>query len=522
LTAPRPQARYRVRCGVALLAIATPLSHALPQQAWPRVLDDYVAGAVRNLDLPGAALVIVKDGQPVIARGYGVRELGKPDLIDEQTIFDIASLTKTFTAAVVGTLVDDGTLGWDDPVHRYLPDLEFADPYLTAHVTFRDLLSHRTGVAATNRAAFSAGVSPAELVRLAARMELVAPFRTRYVYSNVGFTIAGRAAAAAAGSGWGALVTERLLVPLGMRRTTADFAGAPDLGNLAVGHALFDGVQRPVPRGVAFRTATAPAGAVQTSAVDLGRWMLFQLGNGTQNGRRVLSPDALIEMHAPQILSRTTASFRDARQVQYFAGYGLGWQVFDHRGHRILWHTGSGDGQVAYMAILPDARLGVAVLVNSWKAGVQLNTAIASRIIDHYLGLATRDYVAEWRTRWLADAERRAGEERRLDAARQASASPTLPLGGYEGRFRDDLGLPWTISLESRILRIRHAEGESGTLTHWIGDTFRVRWDNPLRADDGERPLFARFAISGDGVADVFLMEPGPFGERVIARREPP
>ncbi|MEX2284436.1 MAG: serine hydrolase [Gemmatimonadota bacterium] len=505
---------------ITATALFSGTARAGAQQTFPRALDDYVSQSVSRLELPGAALAVVKDGRVVVTKGYGVRELGKPDLIDANTIFDIASLTKSFTAAAVGALVDDGTLVWDDPVRRHLPQLTFADPYLTANVTLRDLLSHRTGIAAANQAAFSAVLPRAALIRAAARMPVVAPFRERYVYSNVGYTIAAEAAATAAGSSWRSLVTQRLLVPLGMTRTTADFAAAPQLGNLAVGHALFGGVQRAVPRGGVSRITTEPAGAVQSSAADLARWMNFHLSNGSRDGKRILSADALNDMHSPHIVSRTTSAFRESRQVKYYAGYGMGWQVFDYRGHRILWHSGNGDGQVAYMAIFPDAGLGVAVLVNSWKADGSLNRAIASRIFDHYLNLPTRDYVAEWQEGRIADADRRADEERAMATARQAAVRPTLPLAGYAGRFRDELALTWTVSLENDTLRIRHADGEQGTLTHWSANTFRVRWTNPLRADDAELAVFVRFPISGEGVADLLLMEPGPFRERVTARRE--
>jgi hypothetical protein len=154
---------------------------------------------------------------------------------------------------------------------------------------------------------------------------------------------------------WEQLVTERLLRPLGMTRTTADFDGAPALGNLAVPHAVIGGVQRAIPRETA-RASTAPAGAIQASARDLATWMLFQLGDGTFGGKRLISAEAMAEMHAPQIGFPTTPEFRAARRIRYFPAYGFGWQVFDYRGSPMLWHTGGGDGQAASMTILPEPR----------------------------------------------------------------------------------------------------------------------------------------------------------------------
>ena len=496
----------------------TPLSAV--QDSFPSSLDAYVAGAIRTMDLPGAAIAVVKDGRVIAAKGYGVRELGKPDPIDAQTIFDIASVTKGFTSAVIASLVDEGKLGWDVPVRTYLPALEFPDPYVTAHATLRDLLSHRTGLASNNSPPFSAFLSRARLLETVRRFEMAGSFRHGYNYSNVGFTIAGEAAAVVAGTTWEQLVTDRLLKPLGMTRSTADFANAASLGNLAVGHGMYSGVQRPVPRGNISRTTTAPAGAVQSSAADLARWMLFQLGDGTWEGRRVLSQDALVEMHAPHNLAPTTAGFRTARQVRHFAGYGMGWQVFDFRGQLMLWHSGNGSGQLAYLAMLPDQRLGVAVLVNSWKAGVPFNAALASRILDHYLGAPERDYLAEWRTSYAAAEQRRQEAERTLAAARRQGTRPSLPLQQYTGRYRDQLGLSWKVGIEADTLTLQHEDGESAILTHWHDDTFRVRWRNVLRADDAERTLFVMFPVSARGTAEQLLMDPGPFGERVDARRD--
>lgn len=159
-------------------------------------------------------------------------------------------------------------------------------------------------------------------------MELAAPFRTQLVYSNVGYTLAGLAAAAAAGKSWEELITQRLLVPLGMTRTTADFASAPTMGNLASGHARISGVQPVTSRETTPRLTTAPAGAIQSSANDLATWALFQLGDGTFRGRRILSAKTISEMHSPQIVVPTSEEFRVARQIRYFAAYGMGWQVF--------------------------------------------------------------------------------------------------------------------------------------------------------------------------------------------------
>ncbi|PYS62260.1 MAG: hypothetical protein DMF74_13945 [Acidobacteria bacterium] len=484
-------------------------------QSFPKELDEYVAATVRDWEIPGVAVAVVKDGKVIAARGYGVREMGKPETIDENTIFDAASLTKSFTVAAIASLVDEKKMSWDDPVKRYIPTIEFPDPYLTANITMRDLLCHRTGVRATNSAWYFTNVNRSQLLGLIKNMEIAAPFRTQSVYSNIGVTIAGEAAARAAGTTWEDLITRRIIVPLGMKRTTAVFALAPAMGNIASGHALVNGVQRVTPREGTPRDMTAPAGAIQSSAADLATWMIFQLGDGTFQGKRILSSAAMNEMHSPQIVIPTNAAFRLARQIKYFAAYGLGWQVFDYRGNRMLWHSGTGDGQTAFLVLLPDSGLGVVVLINSWKAGPALNNAIASRIMDYYLGIPTQAYSAEYHESWTRSLQQSIEATRKFEASQLKGTTPTLPLSQYAGVYRDKLGLDVRVWLEGDTLRLQYGGGEIADLTHWHHDTFWARWQNPLHAE--QRSTFVQFNMSPQGLIAEIQMDLS--GDRITAHR---
>jgi CubicO group peptidase (beta-lactamase class C family) len=475
--------------GVALRSLAIAQPAALPKDQ-----DDYVAAAIKEWNIPGVALAIVKDGKPIVVKGYGVTKLGTSDAVNPDTMFDIASLTKSFTAAAIATLVDEGKLDWDTPVREYLPIVQFSDPYLTSNVTLRDLLSHRTGLR-NNAAPFRGHLTRAQVVALFKHLSTSEPFRARWVYSNIGYALAGEVAAAATGSTWEKLVTSRIIEPLGLKRTTAYFDTLTTMGNYAAGHVVVDGSQRAVPRG-SERLSTAAAGAVQSSARDLANWMLFQLGDGTFNGKRLISADAMAEMHGPQVYVPTKLAFRTSRQLQRSAAYGFGWQVWDYRGHHMLWHTGNGDGQVASMVLLPDSNLGIAIVTNTWRTGVQLNFALTNRLIDHYLGLQTRDYVAEFRTSWQQSEKDDAAEETALDAGRLKHAAPHVPLSAYAGQYRDPLGLDVIVVLEQDGLKLRYAGGAPASLKHWHGDTFRLSWANPFSQG---RPAFVTFGLDAKG-----------------------
>ena len=515
---PMTSITARLTCAKLLLTLlaCTPAAAQTPAapESFPKELDAYLAAAVRDWELPGLAVAVVKDGKLIVARGYGVRELGKPAPVDENTIFDAASLTKSFTAAVVASLVDEKKMSWDEPVRRYLPTIEFPDPYLTANVTIRDLLCHRTGIRSTNTSWYFTSVNRPQLLGLVKNLEMGAPFRTRWVYSNIGYTIAGEAAARASGTTWEELVTQRLIVPLGMKRTTAVFS-APPTENTASGHALIKGVQRVTQREGMQRDVTAPAGAIQSSAADLAVWMIFQLGDGTFQGKRILSAGAMNEMHSPQVTIPTIEAFRRSRQMKYdFAAYGLGWQVFDYRGNRMFWHSGAGDGQTAFMVLLPDSRLGVVVLVNSWKAGAPLNNAIVSRITDYYLGLPTRDYSAEFRESWSRSMQQQADAVSRFEASRIKDTKPTLPISQYAGVYRDRLGLDVKVWLEGDTLLLQYGGGEIAVLTHWHHDTFRAQWKNPLYAE--QRSALVQFNMSPQATIAELTMNPG---DQITARR---
>lgn len=463
-------------------------------RTFPKDLDAYVAASLSELQIPGAAIAVVQDGRVVLAKGYGVKELGKPDPVDADTVFDIASVTKSFTAAMIASLVDEGTLAWDTPIREYLPSVGFSDPYLSANVTLRDLLCHRTGFR-NNAAPFRGHLTREQVVRLFRNLEPVEAFRAKWVYSNVGYALAGEVAAAATGRSWEKLVTDRMIGPLGMTRTTADYDAVPSMGNVASGHVVIDGVQRAVPRG-SERLSTAAAGAVHSSARDLATWMRFQLGDGTFGGKRLVSAASMDEMHGPQVFVPTTPAFRTARQLRHFAAYGFGWQVWDYRGHLMLWHTGNGDGQLAYVVLLPDEGLGIAVVTSSWRVEVPFNIALASRILDRYLGLPTRDYVAEYRASWEKSEKADADAEAALLSSRPKGTSPSLPLSAYAGSYRDRLGLDVAVALEGSDLRLRYAGGEPAALRHWHHDTFRMTWANPFSQG---RPTFVSFEVDPEG-----------------------
>jgi CubicO group peptidase (beta-lactamase class C family) len=457
---------------LASLLLATTI--AAPRQLPPK-LDAYLASAVQRTGVPGFAVAIVDEHGVVAAKGYGVRRLGAPELVDGDTHFDTASLTKSFTAALLATLVDEGKLQWDSRVRDVLPELSFGDPYLDANVTLRDLLTHRVALQGANSMPRFSGYDEAEVLRRVRYLKAQGQFRADFVYSNLMYTVAGAMAEKVTGKKWNVLVTERLLTPLGMTSTNAQ----EDLTvpNSASPHVVIDGVQQPV-RPYYWKTM-APAAAIASTARDMALWLRFQLGDGTWEGKRIISAAAMEQMHAPQVVVPTTAAFREARKLEYFAGYGFGWQVFDYKGRPMLWHSGNGDGMPSYMAILPKQKLGVVVMMNTW-AMPYLHGSLAGHILDTLLGLETTDSVAGTIAADKTGRERTAKALADMDNERAKNTKPSVALEKYAGTYTDPLFGDMTVTLEEDRLVLQFSGGEKADLAHWHYDTFDVQWRDPL------------------------------------------
>ncbi|HEX8692227.1 MAG TPA: serine hydrolase [Longimicrobium sp.] len=525
--------RRAPRWGVAL-ALAAAVAPSLdaqerrpPAAPFPAELDRYVADVLEQWRIPGLAIAVVRNDSTLVAKGYGVRRLGSPDPVDERTVFDIAGLTSSFTATAAAMLVDRGALRWDDPVRRHLPTLVLPTDSLTRQATVRDFLSHRTGLDPAPVMAVLAAADRDDLLRRMRHLRVVAPFRQTAVPSAIGYTVAGEAAAAAARMPFESVLRDLVVRRLQLPRTTWTYEQAATMSNIAAPHATLAGRQQEMPRD-SRRGATAPADAVQSGAADLTRWMRLHLNDGVLDGTRYVSDSTMREMHRVQVNLRTSPAFRTARLMQdtVFA-FGMGWQISDYRGHRILWHGGAASGQAAYMALFPEDRLGVVVLVNTSSAGAtQVPFALVNRIADTYLGYEPRDWAGEaFARRPNADSLREVNE--RAMRAMRASAPPRLPLAAYAGRYDHPLFGPVHVRVAGSALTLQMGQGRLADLESHGNDAFYVQWRDPsMRETFGAHVVFA---TSGDSALalstvigrDQFMAREAGAGASVAAAPRP-
>ena len=477
-------------------------------QAPPADLDAWVARAMTTFNVPGVAVAIVKDGQVVHAKGYGVRRLGYPAPVDDRTLFGIASNSKAFTAAALAILVDEKKLAWDDPVSQHIPSFQMYDPYVSRELTVRDTLSHRSGLGlGAGDLLFwpDTNVSRNEVVAAARFIRPASSFRSRYAYNNLMFVVAGQVLTAVAGRPWDDLIRERIFVPLGMSSSRISSVGLGPGDNVASPHSRgwrLRGTLQPI-RPTRDDTWAAAAG-IKSNLQDLVKWVRVQLGRGKiDDTRRLFSEAVSNEMWQVQTPSRVSDPPAPlARTKPNFAGYGLGWSLRDYHGRKIVSHSGGLTGMVTLVLLVPSEQLGIVVLTNQEEGGAF--NAIAYHVLDAYLGAPHTDWIAAYRQA-RDDEFRKADEEERKQAeARHRDSTPSLPLASYAGEYRDGWYGGAVVALEGAhlVLRLGRTPAAVADLEHWHHDTFRAVFRDTTIPD-----AFVTFALDHEGKIATVMMK---------------
>jgi CubicO group peptidase (beta-lactamase class C family) len=453
--------------------------------------DTALAKGVRDWQAPGLAVAVVRDGTVVFSKGYGVRELGKPGAVDEHTLFAIGSTTKAMTAALVGMLVDEKKLAWDDPVTKHLPWFELSDPYLTREITVRDFLTHRAGLGNADYLWYGQPTEPREILN---RVRLLPPaysMRASFIYQNVMYAAAGAVVEAVSGRPWADMMRARIFEPLGMTETVATAATLSTLPNVAQPHYVIDGKVTRIEN--ASVDGVAPAGSVWSSVSDMAKWSAMLLAGGKAGARVLLSPATIDELFKPQTMVTTEAFYPTARLTKpKWTTYGLGWFQQDYRGRAVDYHTGSIDGMVAIHGLLREERVGVVVLANLDHA--ELRHAIMLDVFDRHIGDARRDWSEDLRALYRGLQTEAEAEQRKVEQRRVKGTKPSLAVADYAATYSDPLHGDVVVTLEGGRLRARYGGAFAGPLEHWHYDTFRATWDAAWR---GKTML--TFVLDSDG-----------------------
>jgi CubicO group peptidase (beta-lactamase class C family) len=471
-------------------------------------LDDYIQRAMTTFDVPGVAVAVVKDGQVVFAKGYGVRKLGENPRVDAHTLFGIGSNTKAFTTTSLGILVDEGKLTWDDRVVDRLPGFQMYDPYVTHEMTIRDLLTHRSGLG------LGAGdllfFPPSSYTRddIIAKLRYIKPessFRSKYAYDNLLYMVAGQMIPAVTGKQWQDFIKERIFATVGMTDSTTSVADFHPGGNFATPHSEVEGKLQPIPATLIDNVA--PAGAINSSVSDMAKWMIVQLAGGQLPGgdRRLFSEKVGKEMWSAQTIHPVSEPPPALAALRTnFAAYGLGWGLREYRGHKSVSHTGGLPGYVSQVSLIPDAKLGVVLLTNQEATGIL--ASIVDRILDAYLAEQQTDWTKVFHDLTGQQRTQAASIEKKHSGERNTASKPSLPIEKYAGKYADAWYGDISISMEQSglVMRFSHSPALTGDLEHWQYDTFVARWrDRSLAAD-----AFVTFALNPDGSINQVKMVP--------------
>ena len=457
-------------------------------------LDQIVTDELERTGVPGAAVAVVYGDEVVYTKGYGLREVGKPDAVDADTVFQLASLSKPFGSAVVAGIVDDGEVSWDDPVASLDPTIELSDPWVSEHATIGDYYSHRTGLpgdAADMLDVF--GYDQTEAFRRL-RYLPVEEFRDSYSYNNIALTAGGVAAATGAGTTFADAADEELFGPAGMTSSSFRYDDFVARENRTALHVEVDGSHQPV--YTRDDDLGAPAGGASANVKDLGTWMRIELAGGKLGEETIIEPDALLAtQHAAINKTAPTA----AATSQNF--YGYGWDI-NHNDFGLfqLSHSGAFPaGAATTVRLLPSEGFGVVVLTNGAPVGAP--EAIADSYIDELIaGEQTRDWHELYNSIFVPASP---------EGATEGSVAPAPPkaASSYVGTYANDFLGTITVT-ENGAGQLVMAAGPNGASAFALepldGDTFG--WDGGAAAGGAQLP--ATFTVDGATATTLTIGDP--------------
>jgi CubicO group peptidase (beta-lactamase class C family) len=446
--------------------------------------------AMSEFNVPGMAIGIVKDGQVLMAKGYGLREIGKTEAVDSSTLFKIASNSKAFTTAALAVLVDEGLISWDGLVIDYIPEFRMNEPWVTANFTVKDLLTHRSGLAPfvgdmllwPEPNAFKAS----DVIYALRFFEPVSSFRTRYAYDNLMYIVAGEIIPRVSGKTWGEFVESRIMRPAGMKHCFADKIPKRKMRNLATPHGVIEGQLSIIERGriPAQPLISAAAGGVICSLEDMLTWVRIQLKQGTTpDGLELFSETQSREMWKPQMILRV--SERDYKMNRtHFKAYGLGWRLADVHGYKEVSHTGTLSGMRSYVVLVPELELGVVLLSNGSSSAAR--STVMNTIVRSFMPVEQLDWIQMVLDEAKVDQQEAPVVIEENSPMADSVYPNTSRLSSYTGRYRD----PWfgdvIIAQEDGqlVFSADRSPKFKGSMRQHDGSRFIVNWtDRTLEAD---------------------------------------
>jgi len=454
-----------------------------------RDFESRVGRTLKEFQIPGMAVAVVQDGEVIYAKGFGMKKLGGTDPVTTGTVFQIGSTSKAFTSALVASVVEEGKVGWKDRVIMHLPYFAMADPWVTEEFQVRDLMAQHSGMK-PYAGDFLAmiGFDRDYIVRSTANIPPVYSFRSEFSYVNNLWVTAAALVEAKTGRSWEQNLQERILDPLGMSATTCSMAELLRTADRSTFHLLEEGKVKAIPEDwflFNWPYVYGPAGGINSNIIDMAKWMIFQLGEGTYQGKKIMEQENLLATHVPQTPIGSGKS-----------SYCMGWLKSEHHPYPLIWHNGATSGSGTLVMLVPELDLGIVILSNLVTPATD---ALGVTFVDLYCGNPSPgEHLGKalegWQEQLKSSAE---------GIKPPKNAHPPLPFTAYAGVYESPLvGKVRVMQHQGRFFLRMGPRGVDAVLRHWNRDTFICEMEG---LDEG--PLgMVRFELDPEGKAFAFVI----------------
>lgn len=443
-------------------------------------LDAMIVQGMKDWKIPGLATLVVKDGEVVFQKTYGVKDMDAKDKVDENTLFNMASTTKAMISISIGMLVDRGKVSWDDKVQDHLPDFQLSDDYIAHDARVVDLLTHNLGIGDADLLWIVDSLSTKETLAKFKYAKTAYPLRGGFVYQNIMYAAAGELIEAVSGKHWTTFVEENIFKPLEMNRSVTRSVDILKKGNITTPHYndLEDGL---VKVGYTFSDQIGAAGMIWSSISDISHYMKFLIDDGVYKGDTLIQPKTFKFLFKPHSFVSEEQFYPTKTLTKpNWMTYGLGWFQHDYRGDKLDFHTGSISGLVAISGIMHKHNVAVYVFANLDHA--ELRHAILYKAMDLYaFDDDSRDWHQETFELYSGFREDAIKGLKKQNESQIKGTTPTLDLKDYTGTYEHEMLGSAVISLKEGLLKLTFNNFASFSLEHWHYDTFKTNKDAKWR-----------------------------------------
>lgn len=430
-------------------------------------LNSFVNNMMGEWKVPGAALCIVKDGKLYYTKGFGVKDIKIKAPVTANTLFGIASCSKSFTSACFSILADEGKLDWNKPIKEYMPDFQLYDEYATRNMTPRDIVSHRSGLPRHDYVWVSSDLSRQQMFEKLKYLPPTKAIYNQYQYNNLMYMAAGVLIERLSGKTWEQFVTEKILQPIGMKSAVLTYSEMLKSTDYALS---YDDEKNPE-KEAGFSSnvdAIGPAGSIKANVTEMANWLILQLNKGKFDGKQIVSEKNLAENHTPQ----TVVAPAEAKYAELgFNTYGMGWNINTYRGHHRRQHGGSIEGYRSLMTVFPNDNMAVFITTNTGVAGYNFDATITNYIADKFLKMDIIDWNSRYRKDFNEAKEKSEKAKKENEEKRQKDTKPSHDLAAFVGVYEHPAYGKLTVLEENGNLKVDFHTEKFG-LRHYHFDVF--------------------------------------------------